>query len=132
MGCYRETIKFLGRIDGLDQLVFQPSLSVNFVGSGGRRAALRCLPLPAPWHLYSGLLGLRTLSWADRLRLRHVQSALKKPISTEELDRVTVDEWLTRCRQSPRAKRHLWDLIAIACLNEESTIAYALPPSYET
>lgn len=127
MGCYRDTIKFLRRIGSLERLKFQPSLSVEFAGSGGRRAALKCLSLPAPWHLLSGLLRLKTLTWADRWRLRHIRAALKKPISVEDLDRLTVDQWLTQCRQSDRAKRHLWDLIAVACLNEESRVASAAP-----
>jgi squalene-associated FAD-dependent desaturase len=127
MGCYRETIKFLRRIKSLDRLKFQTSLSVDFTGSGDRRAKLHCWPLPAPWHLMSGLLGLNTLSWADRWRLRHVHAALRRDTTVEELDRLTVDQWLTRCRQSERAKRHLWDLIAIACLNEKSRVASAAP-----
>ena len=125
MGCYRETIQFLRRIKCLDRLTFQTSLSVRFMGSGNRRATLKCLPVPPPWHLYSGLLRLNTLSWGDRLRLRHVQSALQKNTPLEELDQLTVDDWLTRCHQSPGAKRHLWDLITIACLNEDARIASA-------
>ena len=127
MGCYHETIKFLRRIESLGRLKFQSSLSVDFTGSDGRRAELRCWPLPAPWNLMSGLLRLKTLSWADRWRLRHVHAALRRNTPVEELDRLTVDQWLTRCRQSERAKRHLWDLIAIACLNEESRVASAAP-----
>jgi len=56
-----------------------------------------------------------------------VRTALKQKTSVEDLDRMTVDQWLTQCRQSERAKRHLWDLIAIACLNEESKVASAAP-----
>jgi len=127
MGCYRETIKFLRRIKSVDRLKFQNALSVDFAGSGGRHAELRCWPLPAPWNLMSGLVRLKTLSWADRWRLRHVYAALRNGMPAGELDRLTVDQWLTLCRQSERAKRHLWDLIAIACLNEESRVASAAP-----
>src|ERR1019366_5658381 len=70
---------------------------------------------------------LKTLSWMDRWRLRHVWRALTAKTPAAELDGLTVDEWLTQCRQSERAKRHLWDLIAIACLNEESKTASAAP-----
>jgi len=125
MGCYRETLKFLHRINSLDHLEFQPSLSIRFVGNGGRQAAIRCLPLPPPWHLYTGLLRLSSLSIADRWRLRHVEKALRQPTPAAELDQITVDEWLTRCHQSERAKRHLWDLITIACLNEDPKVASA-------
>src|SRR5258708_5198869 len=125
MGCYRETIEFLQRLNCLDRLRFQTRLSVPFVGSGGHQAIMKSLPLPSPWHLYSALLRLKTLSWADRLMLRHVQTELEKNTPSEELDQITVDEWLTRCHQSANAKRHLWDLVTIACLNEDSRIASA-------
>ncbi len=127
MGCYRETLKFLERIGAEKGLTFQQALTIPFVGSGRLRGHLRCFPLPAPWHLYSGLLRLKTLSWSDRWRLRQVEKELHKKTAPEELDRITVEEWLTQCRQSERARRHLWDLLTIACLNEVPQVASALP-----
>jgi squalene-associated FAD-dependent desaturase len=127
MGCYHQTIQFLLRIGTLNKMFFQKSLSIPFAGPRGRRAKLRCLPLQAPWHLYSGLARLSTLSLMDRWRLRHVETALKKNVPEEILDAMTVDEWLTSLHQSPRAKRHLWDLIAVATLNEDAKIASAAP-----
>jgi len=127
MGCYHQTIQFLLRIGTLNKMFFQKSLSIPFAGPRGRRAKLSCLPLRAPWHLYSGLSRLSTLSLMDRWRLRHVENALKKNTPEAELDKITVDEWLTSLHQSPRAKRHLWDLITVATLNEDSKIASAAP-----
>lgn len=127
MGCYRETLTFLRRINAMAGLTFQEAMVIPFVGAGRFRDTLRCLPLPKPWHLYSGLLFLKTLSLKDRWGLRHVEKELKKNMPAEELDRLTVEEWLMRCHQSERARRHLWDLITIACLNEDPRIASALP-----
>jgi squalene-associated FAD-dependent desaturase len=128
MGCYRETQAFLERIGALDRLIFQPNLSVDFLGDGNRRGKLSCLPLPSPWHLLSGLLRLNTLSWPDRLRLRHLEKALKHALAHPgSLERVTVEEWLKSCHQSERARRDLWDLIAIATLNEDPAVASAEP-----
>lgn len=127
MGCYQETIKFLSRVDAMEGLTFQPVMNIPFVGAGRFHDTLRCLPLPSPWHLYSGLLRLGTLSWGDRWRLRHVEQELRKDLSLQDLDRLTVDEWLKNCGQSERARRYLWDLITIACLNEDPRIASAYP-----
>ncbi|MFA5975050.1 MAG: hydroxysqualene dehydroxylase HpnE [Elusimicrobiota bacterium] len=128
MGCYRETLAFLERIGTRDLLTFQPNLSVDFYGDGGRHARLSCWPLPSPWHLLSGLLRLSTLSWKDRWNLRYLRKALKDGVRNPQgLDDVTVDEWLIRARQSERARRHLWDLLAIAALNEGPSIASAAP-----
>jgi hydroxysqualene dehydroxylase len=128
MGCYRETQTFLERIGALHRLVFQPNLSIEFRGDRGRRANLFCWPLPSPWHLLSGLIRLKTLSWADRFRLIYFQKALKDAIKNPaSIEHLTVEEWLVKARQSERARRHLWDLIAIATLNEDPRIAAASP-----
>src|ERR1041385_1019069 len=116
MGCYHETLRFLRRVQCLERLTFQKALAIPFVSAGGRRAAIRCWPLPAPYHLYSGLLLLRTLSWRDRWRLKRVENALKEDIPRDKLDGLTVDEWLAECGQSVRARRNLWALICLACL----------------
>src|SRR6185295_2340934 len=55
MGCYHETVRFLERIGTVKALKFQKNLSIDFVGSEGRTAKLRCWPLPSPFHLLSGL-----------------------------------------------------------------------------
>src|SRR5437762_517005 len=55
MGCYHQTQAFLKRIGTLDKLGFQQNLSADFASAQGRKARLRCWPLPAPWHLLSGL-----------------------------------------------------------------------------
>jgi squalene-associated FAD-dependent desaturase len=126
MGCYFETLAFLRRIDSAHLLKLQSNLEVDFLGDNGRRSRLACLPLASPWHLLSGLMRLSTLSWADRFRLLFVRSALARaPRERAELDRITIDQWLDSCHQSPRAKRYLWNLIAIAAINEEPTIAAA-------
>jgi hydroxysqualene dehydroxylase len=127
MGCYRETLAFLRRIDRLDRLAFQSRLAVDFFGARNRHASLRAWPVKAPWHLLGALMRLKTLSWSDRWRLRHVRAALKRPTPFDELDRLTVDEWLSAHHQSDRARRHFWDLIALACLNEDPRIASAAP-----
>ena len=128
MGCYRETQDFLKRIGALDKLKFQMNLSVDFAGDRGRRAKLRCWPLPSPWHLLSGLMRLSTLSWADRFRLIYVHKALKKAIQNPRpLEEITVDQWLKDAHQSERIRRQLWDLITIATLNESPQVASAAP-----
>jgi hydroxysqualene dehydroxylase len=128
MGAYHETQNFLRRIGTLDRLVFQENLAVDFAAAGGRKAKLRCLPLPAPWHLISGLVRLSTLTWGDRLRMRHIYRGLKEAErNPEAVDQLTVEQWLIRWNQSDRARRHLWDLIAIATLNEDPKIASAAP-----
>ncbi len=126
MRCYHQTQKFLKRIGTLNRLRFQLNLSTDFVDALGRTAKLRCLPLPAPWHLLSGLLLLSTLSWGDKWRMRHMRQALKEAEQNPDaVESLTVEQWLIRWKQSDRARRHFWDLIAIATLNENPKVASA-------
>ncbi|OGR89549.1 MAG: hypothetical protein A2992_03880 [Elusimicrobia bacterium RIFCSPLOWO2_01_FULL_59_12] len=128
MGCYFETRAFLKRIGQEDAIHFQPSLSADFADTQGGTARLRCWRLPAPWHLLSGLMRLSSLSWADRFRLLYMSRALRHARThPDELGPLTVEQWLTRWNQSERARHHLWDLIAIAALNEDPAIASAAP-----
>lgn len=126
MSCYHEVRRFLRRIGSEDLVTFQPRLEVPFAGPNGRRARLKCPAWPAPLHAVVGLLGLSTLSWADRLRLRHLRHSLETS-SPEDLDRLTVEQWLTRCHQSPQAQRHLWEPITLATVNELPSLASAFP-----
>lgn len=126
MSCYHNTRAFLRRIGTSHLLKWQTSLGVDFVGDQQRSAKLRCLPIAAPWHLVSGLARLSTLSWGDRLRLFYVHRALKRADREKDLlDEMTIDQWLTRAKQSTRAKRYFWDLIALAAINEDPQVASA-------
>lgn len=128
MGCYHETQAFLDRIGAIERLRFQSNLAVDFISEGGRRSTLSCWPLPSPWHLLSGLVRLGTFSWADRARLVYVDRALREAAKNPQaFEHMTVEEWLIQARQSERARRNFWDLIAIATLNEDPKIASAAP-----
>jgi hydroxysqualene dehydroxylase len=128
MSCYRETQAFLERIGTLNSLRFQANLLTHFRGAEGRGGRLSCWPLPSPLHLLSGLMRLSTLTWGDRFRLLYMHQALREATRNPlVLESLTVRQWLTRWKQSPGAQRHLWDLIAIATLNEDPAIAAAGP-----
>src|SRR4051812_46319413 len=128
MSCYDHTRKFLNRIGTGSAIDFQPNLAVDFVNTLGMPAKLRCWPLPAPWHLLSGLMRLSSLSWADRFRLLRMQTALREAaLHPDAVEKLTVTQWLTQWKQSTRAQHNFWDLIAIATLNEDPAIASAAP-----
>jgi squalene-associated FAD-dependent desaturase len=140
MGCYTHTIAFLKKIGALEKLKFQKDLLVDFVGLDGKMSKLACWNLPAPWHLLSGLFGLGTLSLKDKLAMLNVYQALKKWRGNSSfagslvgeaqdpqapLDSCTVEEWLKGLGQSERSRRYFWDLITLATLNEQASIAQA-------
>src|SRR5436190_4654629 len=55
MGCYTETLAFLGEIGALGNLRIAPQLSVTMIDRAGTRTRLVCPALPAPLHLVAGV-----------------------------------------------------------------------------
>lgn len=128
LGCYHATRRYLATV-GSDHLAeLQPSLSLSFVRPGHPPALLSCPRLPAPGHVFVGLLRLKTLSWKDRISLLRVGSAIvsTNPEKERRLDAMTVTEWLSSLDQSIEARKVLWDVLAIGSLNGDPESVSAL------
>jgi squalene-associated FAD-dependent desaturase len=132
LGCYRETLAFLGTIGARDRVAMQPSLEVSFVDCDGRASTLTCPMLPSPWHLLGGLLEWDALAATDRFAAFNLVSAVR--LALAELrggDRraaspgETVEAWLIRNGQTRRLREMLWDPLAIAALNQSPARAAA-------
>ncbi len=130
LGAYQETLEFLKRLGTQGNLIFQDRLRVDFAQPGGETFHLNCPAVASPWHLLFGMLRLPTLSWQDKIGLRRILHAVtsRRGNGTEaaELDRQTVEEWLTRLGQSERSRTAFWYPLAIATLNEQPARASAL------
>jgi squalene-associated FAD-dependent desaturase len=130
MGCYSETLRYLDLIGSRRLARLQPSLRIDFADvASGRRAALRAGWLPAPLHVFTGLLGLSTLSMADKLRLfpLGIELLWSAPWKEYALQHMSVEYWLKELKQSETARRHLWDVIAVGSLNDHPNRVSALP-----
>src|SRR5579863_6629454 len=112
MGCYHSTIRFLGTIGTLDQLRFQPRLSVPFLERDGRLSRLDCPDWPSPWHLLLGVLRSRSFSFRQKLEVLRLGKDLRtsggsaSPTAAEN-----VSSWLSRRGQSEGIQRNFWDLL---------------------
>jgi squalene-associated FAD-dependent desaturase len=120
MACYRETRRFLVVL-GTEKLVrFQENLTVTYL-DGAKRTLLKCPPLPAPWHLLSGMLTLKGPGLSDRIALLAAAPALRRlrrEGAAAALEGITVTQWLDTLRQTENLRRWLWHPLAIATLNE--------------
>jgi squalene-associated FAD-dependent desaturase len=121
IGAYTATMDLVDRAGARDLLLVQDHLRIDYVDDAGF-SALECPPLPAPLHLFAGLLGLR-LPWRARAQaLRFgLSAALGRPPRG-----ITLAEWLRRTGQGPEARRLLWDPLATAILNETPERAAAI------
>src|SRR5262249_4251081 len=77
-GCYRATFEFLARIQALDRIRIQPSLSVPFIDRAGQRSVLACPTLPSPLHLLAGVLDWDALQWRDRLSVLKLAGPMRR------------------------------------------------------
>ncbi len=118
MGCYEHTFRFLEKIGASDNLFFQKNLCVDFLGKGGTSYKLDCLPLPAPLHILSGILGFKAISIADRLRMLNMAKGVLFGKVTHSSNDLTITEWLKQLGQGQRARETLWDIITLATMNE--------------
>ena len=126
MGCYHATIRFLETIGTLDRVRFQPRLAIHFLDRDGRLTGLQCRALPSPWHVLLGVLCSRSFDFREKLevlrlgtRLRRAKALVQGPAG------LSVREWLTKLGQSESLQRDFWDLLCIAALNEDPSVASA-------
>lgn len=129
MGCYTETRRFLKRIGTEDRLSLYDETVVHYAEPGGRRDVLSCPKwLPFPLSLAAGLVGLKGLTFSDKLTLRSFDSALKALRSgpvPESVERMTVRQWLTSLGQSMNTQTRFFDPVAIGILNDKPDVASA-------
>jgi len=126
MGCYHATIRFLSTIGTLDRLRFQKRLSLHFLDRNGRLTVLRCPNLPSPWHVFLGVLSSGSLTSREKLEVLRLGGSLRRPRAMGHgSERLSVREWLTKFGQSERLQHDFWDLLCIAALNEDPSIASA-------
>ncbi len=133
-GCYHATFDFLRRIDAVDNVRMQSSLSVPYIDRTGRRSVLRCPPLPSPLHLLAGVLDWDAMPWRDRVAVVKLAGPLRR--ARRELKRTghvtadpdgTVSQWLAAHGQRPKLRAWLWEPLAVAALNQASDVAAASP-----
>jgi squalene-associated FAD-dependent desaturase len=104
---------------GSERLVsVQPRLEIPVLCPGSEPFLLRRSKLPAPLHLAGALASYPHLTPAQRLgAIRAGVALLRIRGSEQELDRLTLGEWLSRHGQGPEAVAALWDMIALPTLN---------------
>lgn len=128
MGCYNATRGLL-KIIGTEHLAYlQPSLNINFIDEDKKIFNLNCSHLILPFHLVSGLMNFSLIPFNQRLKMLRV--ALDILLTSEgkenELDRLTVEEWLNKLNQSNLTKKLFWNVIVLGALNNQPNNVSAL------
>ncbi len=124
MGCYNETLMFLKIIRAYDKLNIQKKLKVNFLKENFNLQLLDCTSFSYPLNLLKGLLSYKALSINERFQL--LKFFLKIYFySDDELNRLTVFQWLILENQNENIQKAFWDILVVGALNTNSKNASA-------
>jgi squalene-associated FAD-dependent desaturase len=116
--CCVNLLDFYRRLGVRDRVRFYPEF--HFIEPGGRLSTLQRGSLPAPLHFAGSFLALRFLSMADKLSIARGLLALRREHGVrQDLDRISMLEWLREKRQTPEAINRFWRQVLVSAVNEE-------------
>jgi hydroxysqualene dehydroxylase len=120
MGCYVETLAFLGRIGAADRVRWQSGLKVSMIDRGGHHSVLSLPALPSPLHFLAGVLAWDALNWSERFSVLRIGSMISPAEAGHHRNNTnrTVHQWLIDNGQAPRLCELFWEPLALAALNQ--------------
>lgn len=91
-----------------------------FVEPGGGASILRRGILPAPAHFLGSFVNLSFLTLRDKIAIARAMRAIpRERLKRNDLDRITMLDWLQEKRQTERAIERYWRQVLVSAVNEE-------------
>lgn len=91
-----------------------------FIEPGGRRSRLRAGILPPPLHFTASFLALKFLNFFEKIAVARAILAIRREYGRrDDLDRITMRQWLEEKRQPLRAIERFWRQVLVSAINEE-------------
>jgi squalene-associated FAD-dependent desaturase len=116
--CCVNLLDFYSRLGVRDSIRFYNEF--YFVEPGGRISTLRRGALPAPLHFTGSFLRLRFLEAGDKVSIARGLLALRhERTRRDDLNRITMLDWLREKRQTPRAIERFWRQVLVSAINED-------------
>src|SRR5580698_4928587 len=116
--CCVNLMDFYTRLGVRDSIRFYREF--YFIEPGGRISTLRRGALPAPLHFTGSFLRLRFLEAGDKVSIARGLLALRhERTRRDDLDRITMLDWLREKRQTPRAIERFWRQVLVSAINED-------------
>jgi squalene-associated FAD-dependent desaturase len=92
----------------------------HFIEPGGRTSILKRGMLPAPAHFFGSFLKLKFLGVADKIAIARAINAIpRERRSRNDLDRITMLDWLREKRQTDAAIERYWRQVLVSAVNED-------------
>src|ERR1700691_4101256 len=116
--CCVNLVDFYGRLGVRESIRFYREY--YSIEPGGRVSTLRRGVLPAPLHFTGSFLRLRFLDAGDKMAIARGLLALRRERTRrDDLDRISMLEWLREKRQTPRAIERFWRQVLVSAINED-------------
>ncbi len=116
--CCVNLLDFYARLGVRDCIRFYREF--YFIEPGGRISTLRRGALPAPLHFTGSFLRLHFLEPRDKIAVARGLLALRRERTRrDDLDRITMLDWLREKRQTPRAIERFWRQVLVSAINED-------------
>jgi squalene-associated FAD-dependent desaturase len=116
--CCVNLLDFYGRLGVADRIQFHKQFF--FIEPGGRTSVLQAGGLPAPLHFTGSFWDLQFLGLADKLAVGRALLAIRREHGTrQDLDRITMLDWLREKHQTERAIARFWNQVLVSAVNEE-------------
>ncbi|MGD0199612.1 MAG: hydroxysqualene dehydroxylase HpnE [Bryobacteraceae bacterium] len=118
LGCFVNLLDFYARLGVRDRIRFHDEF--YFIEPGGRVSVLRAGGARGPLALAGAFVRLHFLSLADKLAIaRGVTAIRREREARDDLDRITMLDWLREKRQTPRAIERFWRQVLVSAVNED-------------
>jgi zeta-carotene desaturase len=116
--CCVNLLDFYRRLGVRDRITFHREFF--FIEPGGRTSVMKEGLLPAPLHFTESFARLSFLDIRDKIGIGRALLALRSERTTrDDLDTITMLDWLREKRQTPRAIERFWRQILVSAINDE-------------
>ncbi len=116
--CCTNLIDFYKRLGVEDRIHFYREF--YWIEPGGRTSVMRRGLLPAPLHFMESFARLSFLSFRDKISVGSGLLSVKHEYGKRnDLDRITMLDWLREKRQTPRAIERFWRQVLVSAVNED-------------
>ncbi|MCC7176406.1 MAG: FAD-dependent oxidoreductase [Bryobacterales bacterium] len=124
LGCCVNLLDFYRRVGVEDRIRFYREF--NFLEPGGRRSTFAAGALPAPLHLAGSFARLPFLTGRAKLAILRALAAVRREYGRrQDLDRITMLDWLKEKAQPPDAVSRFWRPVLISAANAELDVMAA-------
>jgi squalene-associated FAD-dependent desaturase len=116
--CCVNLMDFYKRLGVADRIQFHKRY--YFIEPGGRTSILEAGALPAPLHFTGSFRKLPFLGVSDKIGIaRALMSIRREHGRRQDLDRITMLDWLREKRQTETAIQRFWNQVLVSAINED-------------